>query len=136
MICCAKLRLMEPRDIPSITKMLETEGLEQEKHFHTRKNNFTFILEDEMDRIQGFFTLNFINGYIHLQHFCVAREFRSLQVTVKLFKCVRDIVKKIGYSKMIVHCKGERLNKLISWIFRAKPRKVTEDGILLYLVSV
>lgn len=136
MICCAKLRLMEPKDIPSITKMLEAEGLQQEGHFHTRKNNFTFILEDEMDRIQGFFTLNFVDSYINLQHFCVAREFRTVKMAAKLIRCVRDVVKKLGYNKMIVHGKGERINKVISWYFKTKPYKTAEDGALLYLVMV
>ncbi|MFQ5915723.1 MAG: hypothetical protein ACE5JS_21330 [Nitrospinota bacterium] len=84
--------------------------------------------------VLGFFTLELAEGHAHLRHLCVRRGARTPGRALALIRAARRVVLAVGQSQMLVHAKGERLNRLVRWYFHATPYKQADDGAMLYQV--
>jgi len=124
------IRPYEDKDNKEIEEMLIQEGIPDiEMRF---RNYDTFVLEEDGE-IKGFFTIKKEWGVPSIQHFCVNRKFRSTEMARKLAKAMKETVKSMGSSKLILHSKSEKLDKCIKYYFKKNPYAVRNDTAFFFV---
>lgn len=126
------VRPFREEDTDACWALLATEGLlETEMRF---QGGITGVLDE--GGVRGMFTLELVDGFPHLRHFCVARASRRPALARRLIRSVRAVVRQAGQSQMLVHAKQDRIVRLIRYYFRTASYQRTTEGDSLYLVEV
>lgn len=121
-------------DKPILEWMLYKEGLgldEMEFEDHT-----TFVYDD--GKVKGFFTFRENeHGYPCLTHFCVHRQYRGTEVTWRMIRAFKKIIRERGAVASIVILKENMsfVNKVVERYFKKGPYAV-ENGYKFYFVEV
>lgn len=120
-------------DLPALVAMLRAEDIpDSEMRVH---DGMTAVLDDGGP--VGLFTLETIDGWLHLRHFCVARAHRSHAAARQLGRAMCRVARRSGYAEMLVHAKDDRIDRFILYWFRdARPYGRGYTGAALYRVSV
>jgi hypothetical protein len=126
------LRPYVAMDFGPAAEMLAREGIAPDAMAFARLQ--TFVLEEDL-RVMGFVTLAIAHDvFPSVQHFVVAREYRTPARARFLVKALRRVIRDAGYPKFIVHAERAYLRRLIEWYFRATPYAF-DDRRAFYLVT-
>ena len=126
------IRKLESKDHLEIKQMLKLEGAQQE--YGKAINAHSYVLEDKEDMI-GFFGFAMEHGYPSLKSFCLKREHRGLRNANLLMNGYINLVKAIGFQKMIFTSTKESFNKLLEWKFKITPYAKI-DNVWFYFKEV
>lgn len=97
--------------------MLLTEGLKPDEMGFATGNTYVY---DDNGIVKGFYTYRIDHDvFPHITHFCVGRKYRGIGRIA--YRLIKDLTKRIGFGKIIIHAKNKEIAKLVEHYFDTKP---------------